>query len=115
MGSGLLLIPIFNYPLLYPVLWPALLLTAIAGLPFAAFGTAQMLALQVTSPPAMRGRIFSACFGLFGLTQLFGMGLSGTLGERWGVLVINVDAVTYLLAALVVLAARQALERKDTA
>lgn len=105
LGSGLLLVPIFNYASVYPALWPALVLTGLAGLPFAAFGTAQLLSLQRASPPGARGRVFSASFGLFGLTQLLGMGASGLLGDRLGVLVINVDAGTYLLAGVVVLLA----------
>ncbi len=103
LGSGALLVAYFNYALVFPVVWPALVLTAIAGIPFAVFGTAQNLGLQRASPANLRGRVFSACFGLMGLTQLAGMGLSGVLGDRVGVLVINVDAVTYLLAGAVAL------------
>ncbi|MFB9991932.1 MFS transporter [Deinococcus oregonensis] len=98
LGSGLLLVAYFNYALIYPVIWPALVITAIAGTPFAMFGIAQNLGLQRASPPETRGRVFSACYGLMGLTQLAGMGVSGLLGERVGVLVINVDAATYLIA-----------------
>ncbi|WP_293911874.1 MFS transporter [Deinococcus sp.] len=99
LGSGVLLLAYFNYALLYPSIWPAVLITALAGLPFAIFGTAQTLGLQRASPPELRGRVFSLCFGLVGLSQLVGMGVSGVLGERIGVLVINVDALTYLIAA----------------
>lgn len=105
LGSGALLVVYFNYALVYPAVWPALVLTSIAGIPFAVFGTAQNLGLQRASPANMRGRVFSACFGLMGLTQLAGMGLSGVLGDRLGVLVINVDAVTYVLAGMVALLA----------
>ncbi len=103
--SGLLLIPIFNYPLFYPALWPALVLTALAGLPFAAWGTAQMTLLQLEAEPEKRGRVFSSYFAVFGLLQLVGMGVSGLLGDSLGVMIINTDAAMYLLAGVVVLAA----------
>jgi len=99
LGSGALLLVIFNYALLYRAVWPAVVLTALAGLPFALFATAQGLALQQDSPPEARGRVFSACFALVGLTALLGMGVSGALGEPFGPLVINADALTYLLGA----------------
>jgi len=105
LGSGVLLMGYFNYALVFPAVWPALALTAIAGIPFAVFGTAQNLGLQRASPAGARGRVFSACSGLMGLTQLAGMGVSGVLGDRLGVLVINVDAGTYLLAGGVALLA----------
>ena len=100
--SGLLLLLIFNVPLLIPALWPPLLLTAVAGLPFTAWGTAQMLLLQTESASEVRGRVFGAYFACFGGTQLLGMAVSGVLGDALGVLVINVDALTYLLAGAVV-------------
>lgn len=101
--SGLLLIPTFNYSLVYPELWPLLLLTAIAGLPFAAWGTAQMNLIQTGADAGTRGRVFSLYFVVFGLLQLAGMLVSGVLGDRVGVLVINVDAVMYVLAGVMAL------------
>ena len=101
--SGLLLIPIFNLPLVYPALWPVLVLTALAGLPFAAWGTAQMTLLQTEAQPETRGRVFGSYFATFSLFQLLGMAVSGYLGDAVGVMVINVDAATYLLAGVVVL------------
>ncbi len=101
--GGLLLIPIFNLPLVYPALWPVLVLTALAGLPFAAWGTAQMTLLQTEAQPEKRGRVFGSYFATFSLFQLLGMAVSGYLGDTLGVMVINVDAVTYVLAGVVVL------------
>ncbi len=97
--DGLLL----NYPLVYPVLWPSLVLVAIAGLPFAMFGSAQMTLLQTEAEPQVRGRVFSAYFAVFGLAQLVGMLGSGVLGGTVGVMLINTQTVTYLLAGIVVL------------
>ena len=109
--SGLLLLPIFNLPLVYPALWPVLVLTAVAGLPFAAWGTAQMTLVQTEATPDMRGRVFASYFATFGLFQLLGMGVSGYLGDTLGVMVINVDAATYLLAGVVALFAARRVGR----
>jgi predicted MFS family arabinose efflux permease len=103
LSSGLLLIPLLNYPLFYPELWPALVLTAIAGFPFAAFGASQMTLLQTESSERTKGRVFSSYFALFAAAQLIGMLGSGLLADRVGVLVINIDAVVYILAGVVVL------------
>lgn len=103
--SGLLLVPTFNYPLIYPELWPLLVLTAIAGLPFAAWGTAQMTLIQKESDDGTRGRVFSLYFAVFGLLQLVGMVVSGVLGDRLSVMIINVDMVMYLLAGTIVFVA----------
>ena len=97
--DGLLL----NYPLFYPVLWPSLVLIAIAGVPFAMFGTAQMTLLQTEAEPQLRGRVFSAYLAVFGAAQLVGMLGSGVLGGRLGVMLINTQVVGYLLAGVIVL------------
>lgn len=101
--SGVLLVPLLNYPLVYPVFWPSLVLIAVAGVPFTAFATAQMLLLQTQAEPGMRGRVFGAYFAVFGGAQLVGMAGSGVLGDRLGVWVINTQTVAYLLAGLIVL------------
>ncbi len=103
--SGVLLAALLNYPLVYPALWPGLVLVAVAGLPFAAWGAAQMTLLQRESDGDKRGRVFGSYFAVFSFTQLLGMGASGYLGATLGVLVINVDTAAYLLAGAVVLLA----------
>ncbi len=102
--SGVLLFPLLNYPLIYPALWPSLVLVAVAGLPFAMFGSAQMTLLQTEAEPQVRGRVFSAYFAVFGTAQLVGMLGSGLLGDVIGVMLINTQTVAYLLAGIVVLA-----------
>ncbi len=113
--SGLLLVPTFTYPLFYPDLWPLLLLTAIAGLPFAAWGTAQMTLIQVGADAGTRGRVFSLYFAVFGLLQLVGMLVSGVLRDRVGVLVIGVDAVMYVLAGIIAMVALRRGTPRDKA
>lgn len=103
---------ILNYPLVYPMLWPSLVLVAVAGLPFAMFGTAQMTLLQTEAEPPVRGRVFSAYLAVFGLAQLVGMLGSGVLGDSLGVMLINTQTVAYLLAGLGVLGVSARLARR---
>ena len=103
VSIGLLLAVVFNYALFYPHAWPSVLLTGLAGVPFAVFLSAQLQALQLLAPPAARGRIFSLAWSAMGLAQLVGILLAGLGGEHWGVLVINVDAAAYLLAGVLAL------------
>lgn len=105
LAGGVLDGLIVNYPLIYPALWPALVLVAVAGLPFAMFASAQMTLLQTEAAPEVRGRVFSAYFAAFGLAQLLGMLGAGLLGETVGVMLINTQTVGYLLAGMVVLGA----------
>jgi predicted MFS family arabinose efflux permease len=105
LGAGLLDGLLLTYPLFYKELWPALVVIALAGFPFAAFATAQMTILQRESPAQARGRAFSSYFALFAFTQLVGILGSGLLGDTLGVLIINTQAVGYVLAGVIVLIA----------
>lgn len=98
--------------MVYPALWPALVLTGLAGLPFAAWGAAQMTLLQTEAASERRGRVFVSYFAVFGFFQLGGMGVSGVLGDALGVLVINVDAAAYLLAGVMVFVAIRSRKRR---
>jgi predicted MFS family arabinose efflux permease len=104
--SGALLLLIINYPLLAPVgPWPAILLTAVAGLPFAVYGTAQSIAVQEHSTDGLRGRVASLTFGAQGVAQLVGIGVAGPLAALLGPLTINAEALAYLAAAALALKA----------
>lgn len=107
--SGALLVVIINYPLVAPVgPWPAILLTALAGLPFAVYGTAQSIAVQEHSTDGLRGRVVSLTFGAQGVAQLVGIGVAGPLAALLGPLAINAEALAYLAAgALALKVARQ--------
>lgn len=104
--SGAFLVVILNYPLVAPVgPWPAILLTAIAGLPFAVYGRAQAVVVQEHSTDGMRGRVVSLTFGVQGLTQLAGIGVAGVAASLLGPLAINADALAYLAAGALALRA----------
>ena len=99
IASGVLLVVIINYPLVAPVgPWPAIFLTALAGLPFALYGTAQAIAVQEHSTDGLRGRVASLTFGVQGIAQLVGIGVAGPAASLLGPLVINADALAYLAA-----------------
>jgi predicted MFS family arabinose efflux permease len=101
VASGLLLVVIFNYALFYPHQWPAVVLTGVAGFPFAVLGAAQGYALQIYAPPELRGRVYSLSFGVLSLAQLSGIAIAGLAAERWGPLMINIDAAGYLVTGAV--------------
>jgi predicted MFS family arabinose efflux permease len=112
LASGALLAVIFNYALIVPTAIPAVLLTGLAGFPFAVFGAAQGYALQLYAPPHLRGRVFALAAGMLSLAQVAGITIAGLAAEQWGSLVINIDAATYLIAGVV--AIRLARTRKLT-
>jgi MFS family permease len=104
LASGVLLVVILNYPLLAPMgPWPAILLTALAGFPFAVYGTAQAIAVQAYSTDGLRGRIVSLTFGIQGIAQLAGTALAGPAAALLGPLAINVEALAYLAAGALTL------------
>lgn len=97
--SGILLVIILNYPVVAPVgPWPAIILTAIAGLPLAVYGTAQPLAVQTHSADGLRGRIVGLTYGIQGIAQLIGIAVSAPATALVGLLAINVEPLAYLLA-----------------
>lgn len=101
--GAVLLAAVFNYGWIYPQAWPAVVLTALIGVPFAIFGATQVLVLQRYAAPGMRGRVFALAIGIMALTQLAGILLAGITGEQWGAAVINVDAVAYLVVGIIAL------------
>jgi predicted MFS family arabinose efflux permease len=116
LASGLLLVVIFNYALFYPNPWPAVILTGVAGFPFAVVGAAQGYALQIYAPHELRGRVYSLSFGVLSLAQLSGIAIAGQAAERWGPLMINIDAAGYLLTGVVAicLARRREISLQNT-
>ncbi len=107
LACGVLLAVMIGYPLFYDQLWPALLLIAVAGLPFAAVAATQATLLQSLPEPTARGRVFGFVTAAAGAAQLAGILLSGYLADRTTVYLLLADAACYLLAALVMLPTRQ--------
>jgi predicted MFS family arabinose efflux permease len=103
LACGLLLLPLLGYPLFTHALWPALVLVAVAGLPFAVVAAAQTTLLQALPHPSTRGRVFGVAVAAGGAAQLAGIVLSGIAAEYASVYVILADAPCYLVAAVVML------------
>ncbi|WP_157720041.1 MFS transporter [Microlunatus sagamiharensis] len=115
LGSGVLLVVMLNYPLVAPAgPWPAIVLNAIAGFPFAVYATAQAVAVQTHSVDGQRGRIVSATYGIQGIAQLAGISLAGPAAALLGPLIINVDTGAYLLAGALALQTLRSLHRSPT-
>lgn len=111
LAAGVLLLVVFTYPHCHPMLWPAVVLTAFAGVPFAVVAAMQGTLLQTQSPPALRGRVFSVFWGVTSLVQIVAIGVAGVLAEHVGSGVIVVDAVAYLAAGVVGIAAVRRFRR----
>jgi MFS family permease len=104
IGIGLCDLVLFNYPAFAPVLWPALLLFAVAGLPATAFGTGFTSAIQLEAEDAFRGRVFGAMNALSALLMIVGAGIAGVATERFGpVAVLTIDALAYIAGGVVAL------------
>jgi MFS family permease len=113
IGSGVFLLVIINYPVPAPVgPWPAVVLTAFAGVPFSVYGTAQAIAVQSQSGDGLRGRVVGLTFGIQGIAQLVGIAVAGPAALLLGPLVINVDTAAYLVAGFVTIQTVRRLHRR---
>ena len=100
--SGLMLLLIFNVPLIFPRCGLRSFSRPSRACPSPPGARPRCCCCKPSPGPDVRGRVFGAYFACFGGAQFVGMAASGVLGDAVGVLVINVDAVTYLLAGTVV-------------
>jgi len=95
---------IFLYPLVLPVVWPAIVLMVVVGIPIAALGVGNTTLQQTLTTDSHRGRVI----GLFGTIQALGM-VSGTivagfLGKTIGIIpLMAVDSFLYATGGLIVL------------
>ncbi|GAB3422677.1 MFS transporter [Flindersiella endophytica] len=98
---GALDIVLFLYPAVWPILWPALLLLVLVGIPAVIMGSAAMSQLQLAATPAFCGRVFAVLGTTQGLAATLGAVLAGAFGERFGVLTILVgQGLGYVLAGV---------------
>lgn len=105
---GLVDLAIFNYPALLPIIGPALVLMAVAGVPASGFGAGYATLVQTNVADALLGRVFGTMNTVSALTLLAGMAAAGVLGDLVGIVpVINTQGVVYILAGLLVLVLAQ--------
>lgn len=110
---GLIDLAIFNYPALFsatllptpfPIIGPALVLMAIAGVPASSFGVGHATLVQMNVADALLGRVFGTVNTVSALALLAGMAAAGVLGDLIGVVpVINTQGVVYVSAGVLVL------------
>lgn len=101
IACGSLLAVLTGYPLVYRRLWPALLLIAVAGVPFAAVAATSATLLQTLPHPAVRGRVYGVTMAAAGAAHLVGILAAGYLADRTSVYVLLADAPCYVVAGIV--------------
>jgi Na+/melibiose symporter-like transporter len=103
---GALDVALFVYPLGTRVLWPAITIMVLVGVPVAFLATGAMTVFQQATDDRHRGRVYGATVAVDGAAMLLGTIAAGALGERVGILpVITAQGVVYAAAGVMVLLA----------
>ena len=96
----------FNYHVVWPGIWPAMVFMAIVGVPIAGLVAGQTTLLQAATEDAYRGRILGAFGAVGALSTLLGALLGGVLGDQLGIVtLLNVQGLGYGSAGVIVLMA----------
>ena len=94
---------LFTYPVLYPVIGPALVMLVIVGVPGAAMGAAIATLQQVRAEDRQRGRVVGAIGAVAAIGSLVGAVVAGFAGEVLPVvLLLVVQGGGYVIGGLVV-------------
>ncbi len=94
---------LFTYPVLYPVIGPALVMLVIVGVPGAAMGAAIATLQQVRAEDRQRGRVVGAIGAVAAVGSLVGAVVAGFAGEVLPVvLLLVVQGSGYVIGGLVV-------------
>lgn len=99
---------LFNYPIFFPGLAIGIAALIVVGVPGAGVATGLTTALQKETEDAYRGRVFGALLTTSALFELLGMGIAGTLGDRLGSGLINLQVIAYVLGGVLVLMRKRA-------
>ena len=103
---------LFLYPLAWPVVWPATLLIAGAGVAGTFMLTAAMTLIQEHTTDRYRGRVFGALGAVEGVAIVTGTVAAGVLAHVLGIVaVLSVQGAGYVAAGILVLALLQAPRR----
>lgn len=101
---GVIDLIIFNYSLVVPGLWIALVLFVLVGVPAVAIGTGFDTLLQRGTRDEYRGRVFGAIQTIIAAFAILGTVIASAVGEVVGVLpTINLQGTNYVLIALLCL------------
>ncbi len=94
---------LFTYPAFWPIIWPALVMLVIVGVPGAAMGAARTTLIQSETEDSHRGRVAGAMGALGGLGALIGATFAGVAGQFVPVIpLLIVQGSGYLAAGTVV-------------
>lgn len=103
LAFGAIDLVLFTYPAFWPVIWPALVMLVIVGVPGAAMGAARTTLIQSETEDSHRGRVAGAMSALGGLGALVGATVAGVLGQVVPVIpLLIVQGSGYLAAGTVV-------------
>jgi Na+/melibiose symporter-like transporter len=103
VGVGVIDLCTFTYPLAWPVLWPAVALMVVVGLPFAGLAAARATLQQTAVEDAYLGRLLGSVGTTGALAMVVGIVIAGTLGDVVGVVpLLVIQSVAYAAAGLVV-------------
>lgn len=105
LAFGAIDLVLFTYPVLYPVIGPALVMLVIVGVPGAAMGAAIATLQQVRAEDRQRGRVVGAIGAVAAVGSLVGAVVAGFAGEVLPVvLLLVVQGSGYVIGGLVVAA-----------
>jgi MFS family permease len=103
LAFGTIDLVLFTYPVLYPVIGPALVMLVIVGVPGAAMGAAIATLQQIRAEDRQRGRVVGAIGAVAAVGSLVGAVVAGFAGEVLPVvLLLVVQGSGYVIGGLVV-------------
>jgi predicted MFS family arabinose efflux permease len=101
VGLGVIDLVIFTYPLAFPILWPAIALMVVVGVPVAALRAGRATLEQTAVEDAYRGRLLGGIGTTMALAMAVGAVIGGTLGEAVGIVpLLVIQSVAYVVAGL---------------
>jgi Na+/melibiose symporter-like transporter len=101
LGIGVIDLAIFTYPLAVPVLWPAIVLMVVVGVPVAALRAGLATLQQTAVEDAYRGRLLGSFGTTMALAMALGAVVGGTLGETVGIVpLLVIQSIAYAVAGL---------------
>ena len=104
VAFGALDLVLFLYPLVHPVVWPAVVVIALVGLPAAAVFAGALTVFQLATSDEVRGRVFGAVTTVQNAAMLGSTLVVGALAGRAGIVpVIAVQGAVYVLCGVIVL------------
>lgn len=101
VGLGVVDLAIFTYPLAVPILWPAIALMVVVGVPVAALRAGRETLQQTAVDDAYRGRFLGSLGTTMALAMAVGAVVGGTLGETVGIVpLLVIQSVAYAVAGV---------------